>query len=36
MDPKKEIIGQIMMNKIPNSHFELIRKIQNMVYQALD
>jgi CubicO group peptidase (beta-lactamase class C family) len=36
MDPKKEIIGQIMMNKIPNSHFELIRKLQNMVYQALD
>jgi CubicO group peptidase (beta-lactamase class C family) len=36
MDPKKEIIGQIMINKIPNSRFELIRKIQNMVYQALD
>jgi CubicO group peptidase (beta-lactamase class C family) len=36
MDPKKEVIGQIMINKIPNSHFELIRKIQNLVYQAID
>lgn len=35
-DPEKEIVGQIMLNKFPNSHFDLTRKFQNLVYQALD
>lgn len=36
VDPKREIIGQLMINKFPNSHFDLFRKFQNLVYQALD
>jgi CubicO group peptidase (beta-lactamase class C family) len=36
IDPKRKIIGQMMLNKFPNSHFDLFRKFQNLVYQALD
>jgi CubicO group peptidase (beta-lactamase class C family) len=36
VDPEREIIGQMMLNKFPNSHFDIFRKLQNLVYQALD
>jgi len=36
VDPERKIIGQMMLNKFPNSHFDLFRKLQNLVYQALD
>jgi CubicO group peptidase (beta-lactamase class C family) len=36
VDPERKIIGQMMLNKFPNSHFDLFRKFQNLVYQALD